>query len=285
MAARAGPPTAAVMLAGGRAGRLGGADKPGIEVGGRSMLASVAAAAAGAGARHLVVVGPARPAGMLPAGMAIDFTTERPPGAGPVPALRAGLLLVTEPWLLLLAADLPFLRDSHLRELVAAAGQAGAAALVDDDGRAQWLVSCWRADDLRTALTAYRGNSLGGLLGPLCPAEVTVPAGQAAPWLDCDTPEDLAAARALAGDAHEESQTMSTLQKWIDAACAELGIDQAVVDERVVLDLAREVAHQVDRPAAPVTAFLLGVAAGRGQPVGQAADRLTALAARWHDAP
>ena len=74
---------------------------------------------------------------------------------------------------------------------------------------------------------------------------------------------------------------MTTLQNWIDAACAELGIDQAVVDERAVLDLAREVAHQVDRPAAPVTAFLLGVAAGRGQPVGQAADRLTALAARW----
>jgi molybdopterin-guanine dinucleotide biosynthesis protein A len=116
-----------------------------------------------------------------------------------VPALRAGLLLVTEPWLLLLAADLPFLRDAHLRELVAAAGQAGGAALVDDDGREQWLVSCWRADDLRTALAAYRGHSLGGLLGPLRPAEVSWPAGQAAPWLDCDTPEDLAAARTLAG--------------------------------------------------------------------------------------
>jgi molybdopterin-guanine dinucleotide biosynthesis protein A len=148
--------------------------------------------------------------------MAIDFTTERPPGAGPVPALRAGLLLVTEPWLLLLAADLPFLRDSHLRELVAAARQSGGAMLVDDHARAQWLVSCWRADALRTALAGYRGGSLGGLLGPLRGAELTraglagaglaIPAGQAPPWLDCDTPEDLAAARALAGDASKRGR-------------------------------------------------------------------------------
>ncbi len=76
---------------------------------------------------------------------------------------------------------------------------------------------------------------------------------------------------------------MSSLEKWIDAACAELDIDQAAVDQRAVLDLAREVAHQVDRPAAPVTAFLLGVAVGGGQQFGQATDRLLALASRWQD--
>jgi len=115
-----------------------------------------------------------------------------------VPALRAGLALITAPWLLLLAADLPFLRDSHLRELVAAAEQSHAGALlVDDAGRPQWLLSCWRTDCLRTALTGYEGSSLGGLLGPLRASEVAVPAGSAPPWLDCDTPEDVAAARAL----------------------------------------------------------------------------------------
>ncbi len=76
---------------------------------------------------------------------------------------------------------------------------------------------------------------------------------------------------------------MSSLDKWIDAACAELGIDQAVVDQRAVLDLAREVAHRVDRPAAPVTAFLLGIAVGGGQPPGPATDRLLALASQWQD--
>ena len=77
---------------------------------------------------------------------------------------------------------------------------------------------------------------------------------------------------------------MSTLDRWIEAACAELGVEAALVDQRMILDLARDAAHQVDRPAAPVTAFLLGVAVGRGQPPADAAERLTALVERWQDA-
>lgn len=76
---------------------------------------------------------------------------------------------------------------------------------------------------------------------------------------------------------------MSTLEAWISAACAELGVSQSIVDERAILDLAREVAHQVDRPAAPVTAFLLGVVVGNGQQLGPAADRLLALTERWQN--
>jgi hypothetical protein len=74
---------------------------------------------------------------------------------------------------------------------------------------------------------------------------------------------------------------MTALADWITAACAELGIDPGVVDERVILDLARDAAHQVDRPAAPVTAFLLGVAVGHGNPLAATAERLSALAATW----
>jgi len=74
---------------------------------------------------------------------------------------------------------------------------------------------------------------------------------------------------------------MTTLGDWITAACAELGIDEGVVDERIILDLARDVAHQVDRPAAPMTAFLLGVAVGGGQPLRPTAERLSAQAAAW----
>src|SRR5271166_879207 len=50
----------AVILAGGRAGRLAGADKPSLEVAGAPMLVSVARAAAAAGTRKLIVVGPDR---------------------------------------------------------------------------------------------------------------------------------------------------------------------------------------------------------------------------------
>jgi hypothetical protein len=74
---------------------------------------------------------------------------------------------------------------------------------------------------------------------------------------------------------------MSTLDSWSDAACAELGLRRADVTARVVLDLARDVAHGVERPAAPLTAFLLGLAVGQGQPLDDAARRLRDLAAGW----
>lgn len=74
---------------------------------------------------------------------------------------------------------------------------------------------------------------------------------------------------------------MSTLERWIEAACTDLGIDPASVDTRAVLDLARDVAHGVDRPAAPVTAYLLGVAVGRGASASHVAARLSTLAGQW----
>ncbi|HET7014259.1 MAG TPA: DUF6457 domain-containing protein [Streptosporangiaceae bacterium] len=74
---------------------------------------------------------------------------------------------------------------------------------------------------------------------------------------------------------------MSTLGDWIDAVCTELGIDRAEVREGTILHLARDVSHQVDRPAAPVTAFLLGYAVGGGRPLAATAERLTELAADW----
>jgi hypothetical protein len=77
---------------------------------------------------------------------------------------------------------------------------------------------------------------------------------------------------------------VSTLDEWISVACAELGLDPATVDVRAVLDLARDVAHGVERPAAPVTAYLVGVAAGQGRPAAEVCARLSELAAAWDDA-
>jgi molybdenum cofactor guanylyltransferase len=211
----AGPPAVpefgAVILAGGRGTRLGEADKPGLSVGGVPMAATVAAAVADAGARQVVLVGPDRPGlaaslgARLPAGLAV--TREDPPGAGPVPALRAGLALIATPWVAVLAADLPFLHGAAVAGLVRAAtgsddpaavtGGAAGAVVADADGAVQWLAGCWRTERLRAALAGYPGASLRGLLGPLRPAVVRGAgrAGGPSPWLDCDTPADLAAAR------------------------------------------------------------------------------------------
>jgi hypothetical protein len=74
---------------------------------------------------------------------------------------------------------------------------------------------------------------------------------------------------------------VNTLDEWTDAACRELGLDPASLDVKLVLDLARDVAHGVARPAAPLTAYLLGVAVGQGRPLAGSAARISQLAAQW----
>ena len=71
---------------------------------------------------------------------------------------------------------------------------------------------------------------------------------------------------------------MSVTDDWLGTVCAELGLDPAVLDQKTVLNLTRVVAHTVDRPAAPLTAYLLGVAVGRGQPLAETAERLQHVA-------
>jgi hypothetical protein len=74
---------------------------------------------------------------------------------------------------------------------------------------------------------------------------------------------------------------MNTLEEWTAAVCADLGLAPGSSDTRTVLDLTRDVAQGVARPAAPLTAYLVGVAVGRGLPLPDAAARVSALAAGW----
>ena len=50
---------------------------------------------------------------------------------------------------------------------------------------------------------------------------------------------------------------------WVDRVIEALGLEASAVDEDLILDLARDVAHSVERKAAPVTTFLVGLAAAR----------------------
>jgi hypothetical protein len=81
------------------------------------------------------------------------------------------------------------------------------------------------------------------------------------------------------------------LHDWIDELCDVLEVE-AEVDEALILDLARACAHNVEKPAAPVTTYLLGFAAAsrRANPeqVETLAARAQALAEGWDrpaDAP
>ncbi|MFE5257371.1 NTP transferase domain-containing protein [Streptomyces coelicoflavus] len=275
----------AVVLAGGAARRLGGADKPGLRVGGRPLLDRVLAACAGA--RTTVVVADARPTARP-----VTWAREDPPGGGPLAALAAGLRHTTAEHVLVVSADLPFLAGPTVGRLLSAlaAGDADGVLLTDADGRDQPLVAAYRASALRRELTALAGDRadrgapadgahLTGLpLRRLTGALRLTRLPDAVASFDCDTWDDIATARARIRE-HGH-----VLDEWISAAKAELGIDLDV-DTKVLLDLARDAAHGVARPAAPLTTFLVGYAAGRAQggpeAVAEAARKAAALALRW----
>ena len=70
------------------------------------------------------------------------------------------------------------------------------------------------------------------------------------------------------------------LDQWLTALAAEIDSGPVVLDAdsiRILLDVARDAAHEVERVAAPLTTFLLGVAVGRGASLAEVAERTTAL--------
>jgi molybdopterin-guanine dinucleotide biosynthesis protein A len=125
-------PYAAVVLAGGTAARMGGVDKAGIELAGRTLLEHALSAVAAA--TEVVVVGE-----RVPTSRPATFVREDPPRGGPAAGLLAGMAALSEvpAWLVVIAVDMPRLTpDTVGRLLVAAAGHDG-AFLVDEDGRRQ----------------------------------------------------------------------------------------------------------------------------------------------------
>lgn len=80
---------------------------------------------------------------------------------------------------------------------------------------------------------------------------------------------------------------VEALEDWTAAACARLGIDRSTVDVALLLDLARDVAHGVARPAAPLSAFFAGLAAGKAgattADIADAAAAITELALSWRE--
>ncbi|MCP2263500.1 DUF6457 domain-containing protein [Promicromonospora thailandica] len=83
---------------------------------------------------------------------------------------------------------------------------------------------------------------------------------------------------------------MAELDSWVAALEKELGLPAGTVDVHAVLDLARDAAHAVARPAAPVTTYAVGYADGLAAAGGlgaaasgdpDAADKASGLAGRW----
>ena len=73
------------------------------------------------------------------------------------------------------------------------------------------------------------------------------------------------------------------LPVWIDQLCTELGVDRSLVDIDRILEVASSVAHQVARPAVPVSLFVAGLAAAGSDPaaIERLLTRVEERAVQW----
>lgn len=192
------PAPAAILLAGGRATRMGGEAKPLVQVGGSTLLA--AAVSAVVGCDPVTVVAP-----VLDPTLAVDWVREEPPFGGPVAAIVTALRSqrADPEWTVVLACDLPGAVPAVARlraALPLLPADTDGVCLADTASRPQWLTAMYRTAALRTAAERMPANgahaSMRVLLADLAVAVVAAPEAETA---DVDTWEDLDRARARAG--------------------------------------------------------------------------------------
>ena len=266
----------AIVLAGGRASRLGGTPKAELVVGGRSLLSRALDAAADS--RNVVVVGTSS---AVPLGVLV--TRESPAFGGPAAGIAAGLeALSVNPsadFVLVLACDVPHSAaavDTLLARLTD--GPHGVIA-VDSEGHRQPLLGVYRTEALASAVRE-RGSdiqnlSVRALLSGLDLADVPVPPGSTDDidtWTDAagfgisppslTAPEPELPPKGPPMSDQDETATLIALTDWSDRLSAALGIEGVEVDIDAVLALAGTAAHAIMRPAAPLTTYLVGYAAG-----------------------
>lgn len=182
-----------MILAGGSAVRLQGADKASMEVGDATLLEHVLDALSDT--PDVVVVGDevltSRP---------VTFVREEPPAGGPAAGLLAGLgAFPRAPRLVVvLAVDMPMVTTATVRRLLTAADRDG-ALLVDEGGRRQYLCAAYRSAALLAAapsLEDQHGLAMRALVGGLDLAEVPALTWEAR---DVDTWADLTELRERLG--------------------------------------------------------------------------------------
>jgi molybdopterin-guanine dinucleotide biosynthesis protein A len=157
-------PFTAVVLAGGAAVRLDGADKASVELHGRTLLTWALDAVVDAA--EVVVVGDP-----VPTHRPVTFTREDPRHGGPAAALLTGrdALLDHRGTVAVLACDMPFLTPQTFQRLRAAGEGRDGAVLTGPDGRRQlaMVLDVARLDAVRPGLEEQHDLALHRLLAPL----------------------------------------------------------------------------------------------------------------------
>jgi molybdopterin-guanine dinucleotide biosynthesis protein A len=225
---------------------------------------------------EIVIVGPQMHSTSRP----VQYARENPTGGGPVAAIHAGLDLTHSKFVAVIATDMPFAHRILDVLMMNLPESEDATIPMDSRGVRQTLSAIYRADSLRRALFELRdchGQSMRNLSRLLSVNEIPIEPSLQYILFDIDTPSDLDQAITLSMD---EKEGVPTMDKWIKAVQKELAID-VHVDQDSILNLARDAAHTIERKAAPITTFLLGIAVAGGADQKAAAKKIALLADNW----
>lgn len=212
---------------------------------GKSLLAAVVSSCPG----KVIVSGKERPdiSG-------VSWVNDLSADGGPAAGIWAGLQIVSSDYVFISAGDQRITSEQVNQICIGALGNDGAWA-VRQDGQGQPLLACVKTELLRDLLEDSQGVNASPLrlMQQLNMVDVNVATGEV---LDIDTWAD-------AIKAVKENGMSEVTPVWLKQVAATLGIPESEIPVNPLLDLTREVAHNVERKSAPLTTFLIGLAAGK----------------------
>jgi molybdopterin-guanine dinucleotide biosynthesis protein A len=236
-----------IVVAGGKATRIGGIDKAMLPLGlnQKTLLASVVASCPG----KVIVAGSNRPEIN-----GVTWVDDLSADGGPAAGIWAALTQINSEYVFISAGDQRINSDQVNQICLAALGHDGAWA-VRENGQGQPLLACVKSQLIKDLLQESKGVNASPLrlMQQLNMVEVKVATSEV---LDIDTWAD-------AINAVKESGMSEVTPVWLKQVAATLGIPETEIPVNALLDLTRDVAHNVERKSAPLTTFLIGLAAGK----------------------
>ena len=266
--------------------------------------------------RRIVVVGDVADSSVSPD---VLVTREEPPYSGPAAGIAAGLTAlgsadpIPSDFTLVLGCDMPGIDAAVAPLLSALSTQPGDGVIaVDGRNRLQPLAAAYRTARLTAAAEAKRaagileGLSVFQLIAGLALTDVAVPQGatdDVDTWADAErfgVARPPGITRPMLGHPAqnqptqprekkmgnpESKQSMSReeedllLEQWSARLVKALAVEGLDVDLKSILGLAGRAAHSVLRPAAPLTTFVVGYAAGLSVGAGKATSEAAVKAA------
>lgn len=236
-----------IVVAGGKATRIGGIDKAMLPLGldHKTLLASVVSSCPG----KVIVAGKKRPQIS-----GVTWVDDLSNDGGPAAGIWAALSQVNSEYVFITASDQRINSDQINQICLAALGNDGAWA-IRENGQGQPLLACVKTELIKDLLQDSKGVNASPLrlMQQLNMVEVQVATSEV---LDIDTWAD-------AVKAVKELGMSEVTPVWLKQVAATLGIPETDIPVNALLDLTREVAHNVERKSAPLTTFLIGLAAGK----------------------